>query len=377
MACFLCGDRGLADALVNVVLFAPLGVGLALAGLDIRRALLAGVLASLSVELAQVTIIPGRDASLGDLSFNTMGTLVGFGVARLTPALARLDRRTGAQLSVAAALDVALAVALTGWLLQPSFPATTYWGQWTPDLGDLGSYGGRVVTARIDGMEIGSRRVPDSEAVRHALDRGGPIEIRFITGPPVGRLAPLFSIYDDREREIFLLGPDRTDLVVRYRTRAAALRLDQPDLRLRGGWPTLEPGRAASLRVWSAEAGRWCVGGAVAEQCGLGFTIGSGWGMLFYPSSLPAWFHALVTLGWSTALLLPVGLLLRRRWPSLAALAVAALALGTLPMAVGLARTSAIEWAGAVLGIATGALGASLIARSGGPGRNPGGPAAG
>jgi hypothetical protein len=38
--CILCGDRWLADAIVNVVLFLPLGIALSAMGLRVRRVML-------------------------------------------------------------------------------------------------------------------------------------------------------------------------------------------------------------------------------------------------------------------------------------------------------------------------------------------------
>jgi len=68
--CIVCGTRGTADMFLNVLLFAPLGVGLALMGVRHGRALVLAAMVSLTVELAQV-FIPGRDASIGDLISNS------------------------------------------------------------------------------------------------------------------------------------------------------------------------------------------------------------------------------------------------------------------------------------------------------------------
>jgi hypothetical protein len=356
--CIVCGERGLADAIVNVILFVPLGAGLALLGTRVRGAVLGGALASALVEFAQLTVIPGRDPSVGDLLFNTLGTVAGYGVLLLAPILARLDDRTAARLSIAAALDVVLAVALTGWLFQPSFPRTAYWGQWTPNLGHLEWYRGRVRSSRIDGVAVRSRRIEDSGWARDALLAGKPIEVEATAGPPVGRLGSLFSVYDENRTEIVLLGPDRDDLVFRYRTRASAWRLDQPDLRLRDGMRAITAGQEIAVRSWSPASGEYCLRIGDRAECGLGLTIGTGWGLLLYAESFPPWFKQLLATGWTAALLVPTGFLIRRRWESVIALAMSLAAISALPIVMALRPTALLEWLGVGFGLAGGGVAA-------------------
>jgi len=72
----------LIDVLGNIVVFIPLGIGLA--GIwpgqngrqTILRAALFGLLVSLTIELTQLTI-PSRATDVDDLIFNTAGTMLG------------------------------------------------------------------------------------------------------------------------------------------------------------------------------------------------------------------------------------------------------------------------------------------------------------
>jgi hypothetical protein len=314
------------------------------------------------VEVAQLTVIHGRDPSIGDVLFNATGVLVGVALAALVPTLASLDDRTAARLSVAAALDVTLAVLLTAWLLQPSFPSTTYWGQWTPRFGHLEWYRGRVHSARVDGLEVRPRRIEESAWAREALLAGKPIEVEATAGPPVSRLSSLFSVNDEKFVEIVLLGPDREDLVYRYRTRASSWGLDQPDLRLPAGMRGIGEGDRLSVRAWAPERGSLCLSSSVAEACELRFGIGTGWAMLLYPESLPGSLKSLLGMAWAGALVLPLGFLLRRRWESAVAAGIALFAVGLLPQWITLRPTTTLEWAGIALGLAVG--GASpLLAR--------------
>ena len=69
--CLLCGTRGLADAILNLILFIPFGAGVALLKGTVWG-LASSALLSSCVEAAQ-TVIPGRFPTLGDVVFNTLG----------------------------------------------------------------------------------------------------------------------------------------------------------------------------------------------------------------------------------------------------------------------------------------------------------------
>jgi hypothetical protein len=360
VGCVFCGDRALADVLVNLILFSPLGIGLALHGTRSRRAVLAGGFVSALVECAQL-VIPGRDSSIGDIIVNAAGVWAGIALVWLVRELASLEERASARLSFAAALDVMAAVLVIGWLLQPSFPRTDYWGQWTPNLRHLAWYRGRVETVRIAGVEVQSRRIQESAWAREALLSGRRVDVEFTAGPRVSRLASLFSVYDQSGEEIFLIGPDRDDLVVRVRTRAVDWRLTQPDLRAIGGWPDLRAGTALRLSTWSPSRGEWCFDGPAERRCGLGNTIGAGWGVLFYAQWFPNWLRALLAAGWTAALLAPTGFLLRPRWESAAAVSLGVVALALLPGVVALRPTRGIEWVGAAVGLTLGTVAARVV----------------
>ena len=74
--CLICGSHGLADAVLNVLLFAPLGAGLVASGTPLRYAVITAFVTSLTIELAQVAI-PVRYANLGDVLWNSVGALLG------------------------------------------------------------------------------------------------------------------------------------------------------------------------------------------------------------------------------------------------------------------------------------------------------------
>jgi hypothetical protein len=319
-----------------------------------------GALASGGIELAQLTLIPGRDSSIGDLIFNTAGTLAGGSLACAVPILAGLQDRAASRMSVLAGLAFAGAVAMTGWLLQPSLPVTQYWGQWTPSLGHLEWYRGRVRSVHLGGLEVRPRPIEDSDWARSALRRGDLLDVHALAGPPVPGLASLFSIADDHERVIALVGPDRHALVYRLRTRAADFRLDEPDLRVDDAWPDAPPGTAIHVRVWSPSPGRWSLE-ADGRAHAVGFTAGTGWGFLYYPEWFPDLLRRLMSAAWVGFLAVPVGVFLRRRADSAIGIALVGAGLGILPLAVGLLPTTVLEWSGGVTGLVAGGMFARAV----------------
>ena len=146
--CVLCGNGMLADAALNAALFLPLGAALSLVGWPPLRALALGAGLSLIVETAQF-VIPGRDPSLSDLLFNTLGTALGIALARSAPTWWQPRPRLADILTIAGALGTTSVLAATGVLLGPSFPEDAYYGGWTPRFGHLEWYGGRVRHRRV------------------------------------------------------------------------------------------------------------------------------------------------------------------------------------------------------------------------------------
>lgn len=361
-ACVICGSRGLADAVLNVALFLPLGAALALYGWRLSRACLAALLLTAAIEFAQL-FIAGRDASLADVLFDTLGVVFGFACLRTTPIWLHANRRVASRLSLSGAVVAAAVFGLTGYLLQPSLPPSTYFGQWTPNLGHLEWYRGRVLQATLGARELPSERLQAVEQVRSLLLAGAPLEVRAVAGPQTERLAPIFSVFDERQREIFLLGADRDNLVFRYRTRARGVRLDQPDLRLEGALRGLAPGDTVTFSVcrtangyrFSTDVG---VGGDV------GFTVGMGWALLLFQEAFPSWLVGLLSIGWIAGLVIPIGFWSRMRWESFLAAATVLLALGVIPFWTVLASTPVNQFGGALGGFLVG-IGLQSLARRG------------
>jgi VanZ family protein len=304
-ACLSCGSRALADAILNVALYAPLGAALGLAGVTTRRTILLGTVLSGTIELAQ-RWIPGRDASAGDVLSNVLGVTLGIVLVVTAKHWLQPTPRRSRMLAGGWTAGAVLATWATGVLLQPSFPSSTYFGQWTPDLGHLAWYRARVLTARIGTVAVPDGPAANSDTLRALLNARAAISVRAAAGPPVPTLGSLFSIYDDRHREIMLLGPDRDDLVYRFRTRAETLALDSPDMRARGALRGIRQGDPLEVVVYERD-GRTCFSLNGRSACPRPIDPLAGWSLLFYAPHFPPWVIACLDAAWLVLLAAPIG----------------------------------------------------------------------
>ena len=359
--CILCGSRNWADAVANLLLYAPLGAALVWNGRTGLRAVGMAFLLSACIECAQ-TFIPGRDPSLGDVTFNTLGA----GAGQIAALLARRWLVPGdsaaARASLAAAALATGVLALTGALLAPAFPSSALSIWYAPALPEMPWYHAHVLAARLGGLAIQPGLLPPQAS--QVLRSGEPLFMTALAGPRVPALAPLIVLEDDQVNQIYLVGPDRTDLVVRYQTRAATWGLDQPDIRLRDALAGTMAGDTLHIGVHHRSV-EWCLSLNRLERCGLGFTAGDAWAMVMYPRHWPPWSHTLLGAMWVGGLALPIGLWTRRRFESVVAVALFGAALALVPPLVALLGTPAVQWSGAALGWGAGLALQSLLRRGG------------
>jgi VanZ family protein len=348
VGCVICGVRGWSDALANLILFVPLGAALLANGRTGPRAVgLAGLL-SAGIEVAQI-FIPGRDPSLGDVCFNTLGAAVGQVTAALALKLAACSGRAAARLSLVSAIGVAVVTAVTGWLLLPALPLSALRSWYSPDRPDLELFRGRVISTSLGSVPFRTSVFHNPDEVRRSLLTGAPLRIVALAGARARKLAPTLVIEDEDGNELLLTGPDRDDWVLRLRTRAASLRLDQPDLRLRGALTRVAPGDTLRIEARRDPDG-YCLRVNETQACRLGFTIGSGWALLLYPRHFPPWLQRLLGAGWVAGMVVPIGFWARKRSETLVGGALLLVTLALLPPLVGLLPTPGAQWLGAGVG---------------------------
>ena len=349
--CVLCGYGAAADGILNAALFLPLGAALNAASWRPLWALALGTLLSLGVETAQF-VIPGRDPSLADVLFNTLGTALGIALARSAFVWWRPVRRAADAFSIGGSLGATVVLALTGILLAPSFPEDVYYGSWTPRFGHLEWYGGRVLEASLDGLAIPTGPIIDSAGVRQRLLAETLIRVLGRAGPRSSGLAPLFTVHY-AQGEILLLGIDGDDFIYRYRTRAITWGLIGPEIRVRKALRGIAWRNPLSVIVRKAGSG-FCVRINAVERCGLGYTIGIGWKLLLGNQPVPLELHPMLNVVWLAVLFFASGRWAQSRLAFATAATLGGGGLLVLPIFTGLLATPASELLGALAGFLMG-----------------------
>ena len=302
--CVLCGERGSADLLLNVLLFAPLGAVLGRLGLGPVLVAGIGLALSLGIEIAQ-TIIPGRAPTWRDVVTNSVGAGLGaVTVQWMVPLVRSAWARPLAW--VTGGLAVAT-IALTGWLLHADIKRSSWFGQVAPRLGHLVPWDGQMDSVSVGVIRVRHGRMPDPAAVQFALSARAPIVMHGRAGPPTAGLAALFAITDEEFEEMLLVGQGGDDLIVRERRRASTFRLFEPEHRFRNLFAGLSPGTAFTLEVRPAETSV-CATLNERVACADRFATSSAWAFLiwrrWYGSPLRRAFGAFTM----AVLFLPVGL---------------------------------------------------------------------
>lgn len=353
--CVACGDGGIADFVLNVLLFMPLGTAFSMIGLEWLPTFGFGAALSTAIELAQMSI-PGRDTSLGDVISNSGGTLLGFAFAAVVVHLARRHTRvtiTSLVAPVLMALGVGALIAGTGWSLQPGFPPSDYWGQWTADMdGDLGWYRGHVLSASLGDLPLPSERLAHQSAVHARLAAGDSLLVKAVAGPASKpqHIAPVFSIYDDQQREILLLGPRNDDLVFRYVTRGGVHGFEQPAFTIPGMFRGIQTGDTLRLALWRAGTG-YCVRLNNRTACGLAWSVMMGWAAFKYSDDEPAWVYGMLGIAWIGGLAFLVGCLARFPAELIAGGVATTVVLAVVPPLVGFESLTPLGWASAAGGL--------------------------
>ena len=248
--CLICGQYGTMDALLNVLLFVPLGVGFGLTSVKPARAVAVMIAYSIAIEALQLRIIPGRDASAGDVVTNSLGGALGCLLGMSWPAVVAPAARSATRLAAGWLGIWVLAQILVAYSFVPSPTAPPYYGQIDRPRGfSRPAFPGDVLAASVSGLplargaladapRLASLVSSDSGARFHVLARsGGPVagraEIAVISGPGLVRIAGVeqdgaavvFGVRTGADRlrlrtyryrlpEIFRSGDSRLDTVV-------------------------------------------------------------------------------------------------------------------------------------------------------------------
>lgn len=295
--CLPCGATGTADLLLNVALFVPLGLAMGLRGWPAVKAIVACFALTAAIEFLQWEVVPGRDAAAADLLANTLGggigVLAGLGWRRIL----FVGRYAEATASAWAGLAIAV-IGFTAWSLQPSFPKSTWYGQWAVFGNEPEWFDGPVL-----GVELGYEAIPhwrqsDSEGHRAMLLRDTVrLAATIVSRPPPS--APVFIVaMADSAGRFLMLQQDGPDLLFRLRTRASLLRLHSPVFPAPGALSQGGDTLLVEGRYWHGWA---AVGSRRYEVGGM-----DGWTLFLAPRVGTPLAMALAA-GWLVALFTPIG----------------------------------------------------------------------
>lgn len=300
--CIICGRRGMADALLNIVLFVPFGVLFAARWRALRTILAAAVLSG-AIEAAQL-VIPGRDASAGDILFNTLGAAIG--VLMIHYAGVWLAERYRRPIAVGYAALLIGVFFMTGWLLRPRTPPGPYSAQLAPELAGYDTFPGVVRAAALAGQPVRAGPTRGSEAWPTVIGLGAPLGASIVTGPPTEDVAPLVELTDREGHEVALLAVDGSDVVYRRWNYARRLLFDAPSPRMYAGLDTLPAGTPLLVTAQTARGGT-CFAIDRIGTCGFGFDVGDGWRLLREIPTTNARTAAAIGALWLVLLTLPLG----------------------------------------------------------------------
>ena len=239
--CVVCGADGGVDILLNTLLFVPLGVGLSLSGLSLRKAVLICFALSLSIETAQAFIVRGRATTLSDILTNTSGGAIGFWSARTAPTWLAPARKRAAWLAAVWGAIWLLIQIVSSYSLSPSLAPSQYYGETAHQLGGRAMFHGQVGSARIGTIPIPNGAFADSRSIRQLLLSGAPVVAVVRLAEPTPNFAPIVRVADDNQREITSISEQGDQLVFSIRTGASNLRLRQPAFGMPGVFAGARP----------------------------------------------------------------------------------------------------------------------------------------
>ncbi len=354
--CVGCGDFALADALVNIALFVPLGCAVAFRGLRRDRALAWIALTSITVETLQYVIVRGRTASVADVMANTVGGALGMAMpAAWNWVLASTKHAAAATVAYGLMIAGLAAAALALQAMHP--PPSVHWSRPRVVRPGFVPFSGSVRVVRLDGTPISEREshpVASSDSVR--------LELVLVAGPPPEGLAEVGQFWPgEREGKRAWSWVDQydRDLRVHVRTGADALRLRGNTSWVFGAMPAVA-GDTVSVRIELRrfEYGMEVRHGASITRKSAAVSLGDEWRLLVpFERQRERWSGTLTAL-WVAALLFPLGLFARLHSTKslVAAACVAAIYLAVLPIMAGCAALPLAGWCGAVVGYVMGAI---------------------
>lgn len=230
--CVLCGEAGVADFILNLLLFVPLGVAAHALRLPQWRGFAFAVALTVVIETIQGMFLVGRDGSLGDVLANSAGAVLGW---LLYPGLMQLGRPSHA--FARAGVGVVLGLSAVTWFttgigLRPALSMAAPWvGQLQHKWPGHDAFPGTINAAEINGVAV-----PNDPLDLPAMLRDS-VELRITltrTMPLPARRASLVRIVDALGHPQISLTESGADLIAEVQLRASHWGFHTPEWAFRG-----------------------------------------------------------------------------------------------------------------------------------------------
>jgi VanZ family protein len=347
--CIVCGQFGGRDVILNILLFVPFGAGLRLSGMRTLPALVTVAVLTITVELLQYAVIPGRDASGSDVAMNTLGGVLGMWLASRWRFAIVPGPASARRLALGGSAVLTLLLAGSAWGARfADTNGSVYWGQWAHRFSRRAHFLGRVLEARVAGLPLRDGALTRTTAdVRARLERG---DVRFdaivVPADPTSGNAPIVTMTDGRSVELLILEQHDRDMVFAVHVRANRLRLGGPRLRLRGVFPSTAA-ETDTMRIGGRlDRGRLTAyAGSRQATVERGLRLGpwTGWSFVapfqFAFGALFPW----LTAAWAFVLVFPIGYWGARGVHDRRAVGLATASVISLPLLLGIAFVELID----------------------------------
>jgi hypothetical protein len=235
--CLVCGEYGGVDVLNNILLFIPLALGLRLYGYRTARVVIMGALLSLVVEVLQLTIVPGRDASLSDLVTNSLGSWLGAKTGERSVQLLFPNPRIAGALTLIGALAWLAVQTSTAVLLRPWSPSEIRGGAWGRAVPGRVRFDGEVRSAVVSGFSIQDELRPLPGLARRLRLGDVRLETQLVSGRVRPSWSPVVEVLGSDGSILSLMAVGR-DFAFHAPMQSSRLRLRRPGLRLPGALPS-------------------------------------------------------------------------------------------------------------------------------------------
>lgn len=221
--CLVCGPLGVVDFVLNVGLFVPLGIAWFIATGSARLTVLFGIVVTLSVELLQWKIIPGRDASAGDILSNTIGTALGAWIVPHAGIWARANGPVALRLAKITGFAGAAVAYVATVLVLPIAPTYPQWILVTAERPNLDPFPGTLLSVRVNDRPVRGSDLMTPTAVAD-LGKSTRFDVVFSGGGFTRRKALILAVANPKEESFFLV-QQKDNLIFRPHVFAALLRL--------------------------------------------------------------------------------------------------------------------------------------------------------